>query len=127
LKAATVGKALPCTNLKSIDPVTGGVAPLGERGELCARGLLVMAGYYKMPEKTAEMVDGGGWLHTGDLATMNAQGFLNILGRLQDMVIRGGENLSPLYTTHGMASFYFPLCRQCLIQFINKTIHFVTK
>jgi len=95
LKAVTVGKALPSTDLKIIDPVTGGVAPVGERGELCARGLLVMVGYYKMPEKTAETIDGDGWLHTGDLATMNAQGYINIVGRLKDMVIRGGENLFP--------------------------------
>jgi len=62
---------------------------------LCYRGFLTMAGYYKMPEKTAETIDADGWLHSGDLATMNAQGYLNIVGRLKDMVIRGGENLFP--------------------------------
>jgi fatty-acyl-CoA synthase len=95
LKAATVGKALPYIDIKIIDPVTGEVVPVGERGELCARGLLVMAGYYNMPEKTAETIDRGGWLHTGDLGTMNAHGYVNIVGRLKDMVIRGGENLFP--------------------------------
>jgi fatty-acyl-CoA synthase len=95
LKAATVGRALPYTDMKIIDPLTGEVAPVGERGELCARGLLVMVGYYKLPEKTAETIDGEGWLHTGDLATMNVQGYLNIVGRIKDMVIRGGENLFP--------------------------------
>src|SRR5262249_32513731 len=100
LKAATVGRALPYTDIKVIDPLTGEVAPVGARGELCARGLLVMAGYYKMPEKTAETIDGDGWLHTGDLATMNAQGYINIVGRIKDMVIRGGENLFPTEIEH---------------------------
>jgi fatty-acyl-CoA synthase len=95
LKAATVGKPLPHTTVKIIDPETGQVVPVGERGELCYRGFVVMAGYYKMPEQTAETIDAGGWLHSGDLATMNAQGYLTIVGRLKDMVIRGGENLFP--------------------------------
>jgi len=96
LKATTVGRALPYIDMKIIDPVTAEVAPVGKRGELCARGLLVMAGYYKMLEKTAETIDGDSWLHTGDLATMNAQGYINIVGRIKDMVIRGGENLFPV-------------------------------
>ena len=96
LKAATVGKALPHIEIKIIDPATGEVVPVGKRGELCYRGFLVMAGYYQMPEKTAEVVDADGWLHSGDLATMNEQGYLNIVGRLKDMVIRGGENLFPV-------------------------------
>lgn len=95
LKSATVGKPLPHTDVKVIDPLTGEVIPCGERGELCCRGYLVMAGYYHMPEKTAEAIDGEGWLHTGDLATMSADGYVNIVGRLKDMVIRGGENLFP--------------------------------
>jgi fatty-acyl-CoA synthase len=95
LKAATVGKPLPHINVKIIDPATGQVVPVGERGELCYRGFVVMAGYYKMPEQTAETIDADGWLHSGDLATMNAQGYINIVGRLKDMVIRGGENLFP--------------------------------
>ncbi len=95
LKAATVGKPLPHITVKIIDPATGQVVPVGERGELCYRSFMVMAGYYKMPEQTAETIDADGWLHSGDLATMNAQGYVNIVGRLKDMVIRGGENLFP--------------------------------
>jgi len=95
LKAATVGIPLPHTEVKVIHPATGEVVPCGERGELCCRGYLVMQGYYKMPEKTAATIDEEGWLHTGDLATMDVQGYVNIVGRLKDMVIRGGENLFP--------------------------------
>jgi fatty-acyl-CoA synthase len=95
LKAATVGKSLPHIAAKIIDPATGQVVPVGERGELCYRSFVVMAGYYQLPEQTAETIDADGWLHSGDLATMNAQGYLNIVGRLKDMVIRGGENLFP--------------------------------
>ncbi|HEX6780298.1 MAG TPA: AMP-binding protein, partial [Ktedonobacterales bacterium] len=95
LKAATVGIPLPHVAVKIIDPASGAIVPCGERGELCLHGYLVMQGYYQMPAKTAETIDGEGWLHTGDLATMNAQGYLNIVGRLKEMVIRGGENLFP--------------------------------
>jgi fatty-acyl-CoA synthase len=95
LKAATVGKPLPHIEVKITHPVTGEIVPVGERGELCYRGFVAMMGYYKMPEKTAETIDSEGWLHSGDLAAMNAQGYLNIVGRLKDMVIRGGENLFP--------------------------------
>jgi fatty-acyl-CoA synthase len=94
-KAATVGVPLPHTEVKIIHPATGEVVPCGERGELCCRGYLVMAGYYQMEDATAEAIDAEGWLHTGDLATMDAQGYVNIVGRLKDMVIRGGENLFP--------------------------------
>jgi fatty-acyl-CoA synthase len=96
LKAATVGKALPHIEIKLIDPATGEIVPSGELGELCYRCAVVMAGYYKMPEKTGETIDPDGWAHSGDLATMNSQGYLNIVGRLKDMVIRGGENLFPV-------------------------------
>src|SRR5947209_6179000 len=98
LKAATVGKSLPHTEVKIIHPATGEVVACGERGELCCRGYLVMQGYYHMPEKTAETIDAEGWLHTGDLATMDAQGYVNIVGRLKEMVIRGGENIFPRET-----------------------------
>jgi fatty-acyl-CoA synthase len=94
-KAATVGIPLPHTEVKIIHPATGERVPCGEHGELCSRGYLVMTGYYNMPEKTAQAIDGDHWLHTGDLATMDAQGYVNIVGRLKDMVIRGGENLFP--------------------------------
>ncbi len=95
LKSATVGKPLPHTDVKIVNPLTGEAVPCGERGELCCRGYLVMAGYYQMPEKTADAIDTDGWLHTGDLATMTEDGYVNIVGRLKDMVIRGGENLFP--------------------------------
>ncbi len=95
LKSSTVGVPFPHTEVKIIDPATGQTVLCGERGELCCRGFLVMEGYYKMPEKTAEAVDSEGWLHTGDLATMNEHGYINIVGRLKEMIIRGGENIFP--------------------------------
>jgi fatty-acyl-CoA synthase len=95
LKAATVGVPLAHTSVKIANPVTGETMAFGEQGELWARGFIVMKDYYRMPEKTAETIDGDGWLHSGDLATMNAQGYVNIVGRVKDMVIRGGENIFP--------------------------------
>ncbi len=95
LKSATVGVPLPHVEVKIINPASGETVPCGERGELCCRGYLVMLGYYKMPEKTAQTIDSDGWLHTGDLATMDARGYVNIVGRLKEMVIRGGENIFP--------------------------------
>jgi len=94
-KAATVGLPLPHSEVKLINPATGNLVPCGERGELCCRGYQVMSGYYKMEDATNAAIDSEGWLHTGDLATMNAQGYLNIVGRLKEMVIRGGENIFP--------------------------------
>jgi fatty-acyl-CoA synthase len=95
LKSSTVGIPYPHVDVKIINPATGKVVAVGERGELCCRGFLVMAGYYKMPEKTANAIDSDGWLHTGDLAIMNERGYINIVGRLKEMVIRGGENIFP--------------------------------
>lgn len=95
LKSSTVGLPLPHTEARIVNPKNGELVNFGEPGELIMRGFLVMKGYYKMPEKTAEAIDAEGWLHSGDLATMNAQGYVNIVGRLKDMVIRGGENLYP--------------------------------
>ena len=95
LKSATVGTPLPYTEIKIMDPVTREIVPCGKCGEICCRGVLVMAGYHSMPEKTSETIDEEEWLHTGDLATMNHQGYINIVGRLKDMIIRGGENLYP--------------------------------
>jgi len=95
LKSSTVGVPFPHTEVKIINPATGETVACGERGELCCRGFLVMRGYYKMPEKTAETIDSEGWLHTGDLATMNTHGYINIVGRLKEMIIRGGENVFP--------------------------------
>ena len=91
LKSATVGKLYPHMEAKIVNPATGEPVGLGERGEFLERGFIVMKGYYNMPEKTAETIDADGWLHTGDLATMNAQGYVNIVGRVKDMIIRGGE------------------------------------
>ena len=95
LKSATVGIPLPHIDVKITSLMTGEVVPVNERGELCCRGFLVMQGYYNMPQKTAETIDVDGWLHTGDIATMDANGYVNIVGRLKDMVIRGGENIYP--------------------------------
>ena len=95
LKSATVGVPMPHGEVKIIDPASGKDVPCGERGELCCRGYLVMDGYYNMPDKTAEAIDSEGWLHSGDLATMDAHGYVNIVGRLKDMIIRGGENIFP--------------------------------
>lgn len=95
LKTTTVGRALPNVEVKIIDPETGATLPSGVQGELCTRGYHVMKGYYKMPEATAKAIDGDNWLHTGDLATMDANGYCNITGRIKDMIIRGGENIYP--------------------------------
>ena len=94
-KANTLGPVLPQTEMKVIDPETGATVPIGEPGELCCRGYLVMLGYFEMPDKTAETIDEDGWLHTGDLVTMDDRGYTTITGRLRDMIIRGGENIYP--------------------------------
>jgi fatty-acyl-CoA synthase len=95
LKTSTVGRALPNVEVKIVDPATGNEMPIGEQGELCSRGYHVMKGYYKMPEATARAVDMDGWLHTGDLAIMDKNGYCKITGRIKDMIIRGGENIYP--------------------------------
>jgi len=94
-KSATVGVPLDHVEVKVIDPASGQIVPCGHSGELCCRGFLVMQGYYNMPEKSAEAIDHDGWLHSGDLATLDSQGYVNIVGRIKDMVIRGGENIYP--------------------------------
>jgi fatty-acyl-CoA synthase len=94
-RVSTVGGVHPHVEIKVVAPDTGEVVPRGEAGELCTRGYSVMLGYWSDPEKTAEAVDADGWMHTGDLATMDGDGYLNIVGRIKDMVIRGGENLYP--------------------------------
>ncbi|GKT09606.1 AMP-binding protein [Desulforhabdus sp. TSK] len=95
LKTTTVGMALPNVEVKIVDPVTGLETPRGVQGELCTRGYHIMKGYYKMPAETAKTVDKDGWLHTGDLATMDENGYCKITGRIKDMIIRGGENIYP--------------------------------
>jgi fatty-acyl-CoA synthase len=94
-RVSTVGRVHPHVEVKVIDPETGLVVPRGEPGEMCTRGYSVMLGYWDEPEKTAEAIDAARWMHTGDLAVMDAAGYLNIVGRIKDMVIRGGENVYP--------------------------------
>ncbi len=94
-RTETVGQVMPHLEVKITDPGTGLVARRGEPGELCTRGYSVMLGYWDEPGKTAEAVDAARWMHTGDLATMDAEGYVNIAGRIKDMVIRGGENIYP--------------------------------
>lgn len=95
LRVSTVGRAIPHVEVKIVDPETGETVPPGVQGELCARGFGTMKGYYKMPDATAAAVDSEQWLHTGDLATMDENGYCKITGRLKDMIIRGGENIYP--------------------------------
>ncbi|MEU4119586.1 AMP-binding protein [Kitasatospora sp. NPDC028055] len=94
-RVSTVGRVGPHLEVKVVDPATGRTVPRGEPGELCTRGYSVMLGYWDEPERTAEAVDAARWMHTGDLAVMDADGYLAITGRIKDMVIRGGENLYP--------------------------------
>ena len=107
---STVGRPLPQTELKVIDPQSGETLPVNSVGEICARGYGLMAGYFNNPEATAEALDQEGWLHTGDLGSMDPQGYLTIQGRLKDMIIRGGENVYPreiedlLFTHHCVAN-----------------------
>lgn len=91
----TAGQPLPNVDVAVLDPGTGQVQPVGVEGEICARGYLRMAGYFGMPEETARTIDPEGWLHTGDLGTMDARGYVTVTGRLKDMIIRGGENIYP--------------------------------
>jgi fatty-acyl-CoA synthase len=91
----TVGKAQPNIEVKVIDPKTGETLPPNEPGEICCRGYNVMKGYYKMPEKTKETIEEDGWLHSGDIATCDEEGYYTIVGRIKDMIIRGGENIYP--------------------------------
>ncbi|WP_424237712.1 AMP-binding protein [Bhargavaea ginsengi] len=94
-RVATVGKPHPYVEVKIIDPATGKEVPQGEPGELCTRGYHVMKGYYNNEEATRKAIDEDGWLHTGDIAVMDQDGYLDITGRIKDMVIRGGENIYP--------------------------------
>ena len=93
-RVSTVGRVHPHLEVKVVDP-EGRVVPRGEAGELCTRGYAVMRGYWGEPERTAAVLDGDGWMHTGDRATIDAEGFCNIVGRIKDLIIRGGENVSP--------------------------------
>lgn len=95
LRATTVGKIIPALELKLIDAITGEIVPRGVQGELCTRGHGVMLGYWNNPKATSDCIDSARWLHSGDLAVMNEQGYVNITGRKKDMIIRGGENIYP--------------------------------
>src|SRR5437764_2095556 len=94
-RCETVGQVMPHTEIKIVDPASGRIRRRGEPGEFCARGYLVMRGYWNDPERTAEAIDAGRWMHSGDLATMDEDGYVKIVGRIKDMVIRGGENIYP--------------------------------
>jgi fatty-acyl-CoA synthase len=94
-RVGSVGRVHPHVEVKVVDPDGGAVMVRGEPGELCTRGYSVMAGYWSDPARTAEVIDADGWMHTGDLATMDDEGYVNIVGRSKDMVIRGGENVYP--------------------------------
>jgi len=94
-RTATIGRTHPHVEIKIVDPATGETVERGVTGELCTRGYSVMLGYWDDPEKTAEAIDEDGWMHTGDLAVMREDGYCSIVGRIKDMVIRGGENIYP--------------------------------
>jgi fatty-acyl-CoA synthase len=94
-RVSTVGRVHPHLEIKIIDPATGAVLPRGEQGELCTRGYSVMLGYWNHEEATREVIDAGRWMHTGDVAIMDEEGYINIVGRIKDIIIRGGENISP--------------------------------
>jgi len=94
-RVGTVGRVGPHLEIKVVDPATGETVPRGVAGEFCTRGYSVMAGYWNEPGKTAEVIDADGWMHTGDLAALDACGYVEITGRIKDIVVRGGENISP--------------------------------
>jgi fatty-acyl-CoA synthase len=108
-RVSTVGQVHPHVEVKIVDPATGRVVPRGAPGELCTRGYSVMVGYWGDPGATRQAIDEGRWMHTGDLATMDEAGYVNIVGRIKDMVLRGGENIFPreveefLYTMPGIS------------------------
>jgi fatty-acyl-CoA synthase len=94
-RVSTVGRVHPHVEIKIVDPATGAVVPRGATGEFCSRGYMVMLGYWNNEEATRQAIDPARWMHTGDLATMDADGYVNIVGRIKDMIIRGGENIYP--------------------------------
>ena len=95
VRVTTVGQVLPHVEAKIVDPDTGETVERGCEGEYCTRGFHVMNGYWEDPEKTADAIDADGWMHSGDLAVMDDHGYVNIVGRIKDMIIRGGENVYP--------------------------------
>jgi len=109
VRVTTVGRALPHTEIRIVNPKTGAVLPRGMIGEICCRGYLVMKGYYNDPKSTAEAIESDGWLHSGDLGVMSDDGYIRMTGRIKEMIIRGGENIYPreieefLHTCPGIA------------------------
>ena len=95
LRVSTVGRSMPFVETKIVDPETGETLGPGQTGEFCSRGYNTMKGYYNMPEATAQVIDKDNWLHSGDLATVDENGYYRITGRIKDMIIRGGENIYP--------------------------------
>jgi fatty-acyl-CoA synthase len=108
-RVSSVGKVMPHQEQKIVDPASGATLPRGQHGELCYRGHQVMRGYYNQPDATREMIDAAGWLHSGDMAVMDEQGYVSITGRAKDMICRGGEKIFPreveefLFTHPGIA------------------------
>ena len=94
-RVSTVGRVHPHVEVKIVEPATGRIVQRGESGELCTRGYSVMLGYWDDAEATRAAIDDARWMHTGDLATMDDDGYVNIVGRIKDMIIRGGENIYP--------------------------------
>ncbi len=94
-RTGTVGRVMPFVEVKIVDPESGAIVARGVSGEFCTRGYSVMSGYWEEPEKTALAIDANGWMHSGDLAVMDDEGYINIVGRIKDMIIRGGENVYP--------------------------------
>jgi fatty-acyl-CoA synthase len=94
-RVSTVGRVHPHVEVKIVDPATGDTVPRGTPGEQCTRGYSVMRGYWNDPEATVNAIDPDGWMHSGDLATMDHEGYVSIVGRIKDMIIRGGENIYP--------------------------------
>lgn len=105
IRVQTVGKMLPNIQAKIVDPDTGLEVPCGTPGEFCAKGYNIMKGYYKMPQATAQAIDKDGWLHSGDLCTIDENGYFKVVGRIKDMIIRGGENIYP----KEIEEFYYTL------------------
>ena len=111
-RVSTVGRVHPHVECKIVDPESGAVVPHGTPGELCSRGYLVMLGYWNDAEATRDAIDAAGWMHTGDLAVMDDDGYASIVGRIKDMIIRGGENIYPreieefLYTHPAIADVH---------------------
>src|SRR5262249_13858422 len=94
-RVGTVGRVMPHVEVKVVDPSSGAILPCGTSGELCTRGYSVMPGYWNNAKATQASIDSGGWMHSGDLATLDDAGYVNIVGRIKDMIIRGGENIYP--------------------------------